>query len=68
LTVQRAHCIETSALGAAYLAGLSSGVFHSLDEIAELWQADAVCHPVMTLSDRESLYQGWLSAINKIIA
>jgi glycerol kinase len=66
LTVQRAHCIETSALGAAYLAGLNAGVFHSLEEISALWQSDVKCKPVMSLEEREVYYQGWLKAIRRI--
>lgn len=66
LTVQRAKCIETSALGVAYLAGLNAGVFQSLDEISSLWQSDATCHPVMSMSEQQSFYDGWLKALRCI--
>ncbi len=63
LTVERPTCIETSALGVAYLAGLNAGVFESLDAISALWQSDATYDPMMSVSERETYYQGWLKAI-----
>ncbi|HSW69074.1 MAG TPA: glycerol kinase GlpK [Gammaproteobacteria bacterium] len=63
INVQRSHCLETSALGAAYLAGLGAGVYHSLEQIAELWRSNANLEPTMPISTRESLYQGWLKAV-----
>ncbi|EKD73717.1 MAG: hypothetical protein ACD_45C00215G0008 [uncultured bacterium] len=68
LQVTRAKCIETSALGAAYLAGLQIGMFESLDQIAQLWQADAEYTPHMQQTIRKNLYEGWLRAINRIIS
>lgn len=67
LEVQRPVCIETTALGAAYLAGLYVGLYQSLDEISQHWQADATFVPKITLSDKESLYAGWNRAIKRIV-
>lgn len=67
LTVQRPTCIETSALGAAYLAGLQIGMFQSLDEITNLWHKDAEFNAVMPEQSRERFYQGWLRAVDRII-
>lgn len=64
--VQRARCIETSALGAAYLAGLHAGVFQSLDEIAALWQSDTQYDPILSEIERKTLYDGWLKAVARI--
>ncbi len=58
--VQRPHCIETSALGAAYLAGLQVGVYQSLEEISQLWQMDAAFKPQQ---QRKADYEGWKQAI-----
>lgn len=66
LKVQRAKCIETSALGAAYLAGLHAGVFQSLDDITALWQFDTQCDPMMSEIERDTLYDGWLKAVARI--
>ena len=68
LDVQRSQCIETSALGVAYLAGLQIGMFQSLDEIANLWQSDKTCQPTMSDEVRKHLYQGWQQAVNKVIS
>lgn len=68
LNVQRSKCIETSALGAAYLAGLQIGMFQSLDDISRLWRSDAEYKPTMSNTLRENLYQGWLRAVNKVIS
>ena len=63
LEVQQPSCIETTALGAALLAGLQAGVYQSLDEISDLWQMSARFIPSMPGSEREKLYQGWKRAI-----
>jgi glycerol kinase len=67
ITVQRSACIETTALGAAFLAGLQAGVYQSLEEISHLWQANAVFLPKLTDSDRAFLYQGWEKAVARIV-
>lgn len=61
--VQRPACIETSALGAAYLAGLQAGVYSSLTEIEQLWKVNASFKPVMTELQRNQLYAGWQDVI-----
>ena len=65
--VQRPTCIETTALGAAYLAGLQIGMFQSLDEISQQWQMNATFTPHMSNVQRESLYQGWKQAVARIL-
>ncbi len=67
LEVHRPICIETTALGAAYLAGLQIGMYDSLEQIAELWQMNACFSPQMSDSHRDRLYQGWKSAIDRVI-
>lgn len=65
--VQRPACIETSALGAAYLAGLQAGVYSSLDEIAKLWEMNAGFDPEMPLDTRAKLYEGWHEAVKRTL-
>lgn len=65
--VQRPLCIETSALGAVFLAGLHVGVYKNLDEITQLWQANATFNPQMLQTQREHFYHGWQQAIAKVI-
>lgn len=68
LEVQRPQCIETSALGAAMLAALGVGIYHSLEDIAKHWQLDQCFKPSMSSAKREQLYQGWLTAVRKVCA
>ncbi len=64
--VERSTITETTALGAAYLAGLGIGLYGSLDEIAERWRAEARFVPAMEHSDRERLYAGWRTAVARV--
>jgi glycerol kinase len=61
--VERPTVVETSALGAAYLAGLAIGYWQSMDEIASNWQLDTRFEPRISATKREDLYAGWLHAI-----
>ena len=67
LPVARPCCIETSALGAAMLAGLGAGIYQSLDEIAELWQQQKQVEPAMTVVDRDALHHQWQQAISRLV-
>ncbi len=59
---------ETTALGAAYLAGLQVGLYQGLDDIAARWQSARRHRPAMTAQTRESLYKGWQRAVASVIA
>ncbi|MDR1077333.1 MAG: glycerol kinase GlpK [Propionibacteriaceae bacterium] len=61
--VIRPTIIEMTALGAAYLAGLGSGLWSSTDDIAGQWGVDRRFEPEMTKERREALYQGWQAAV-----
>ncbi len=63
--VVRPKDIETTALGACYLAGLGCGIFKSEEEIKALWEADKVFTPKMDEETRESLYKQWCKAVEK---
>ena len=54
---------ETTALGVAYLAGLATGLYESVDEISAYWQANKQYEAVMSKEQREHLYKGWQKAI-----
>lgn len=58
---------ETTALGAAYLAGLQSGVYHGLTDITRAWQCAKRYSPAMDSSRRDALYKGWEAAISSLI-
>ncbi|MBM7632203.1 glycerol kinase GlpK [Geomicrobium sediminis] len=55
---------ETTALGAAYLAGLAVGVWDSKDEIAKNWNMDRSFKPNMDGNERDDLYNGWKKAVD----
>jgi glycerol kinase len=59
IPVVRPKVIETTALGAAYLAGLSSGVYAGLDEIASHWQAERTFYPTLSRERAAELMQRW---------
>jgi len=61
--VKRPTISETTALGAAYLAGLAVGYWHDLGEIAALWHLDREFHPRMAAGERETLYRRWDEAV-----
>lgn len=63
--VRRPMIRETTALGAAYLAGLATGVWSSLDEIREQWTLDSLYEPVMEEKRREKLLRGWHKAVGR---
>jgi len=56
---------ETTALGAAYLAGLAAGVWKSRDEIKSLWHCDTTYTPDMAADTRERLLRGWNRAVGR---
>jgi glycerol kinase len=66
LPVVRPTHVETTALGAAYLAGLGAGLYGSLDEIGHLWQAEARFTPAMEPARADRLYAGWRAAVARV--
>jgi glycerol kinase len=63
--VQRPKVAETTALGAAYLAGLATGFWGSPEEVAEHWAIDRTFEPKMGADQREKLYAGWKRAVER---
>lgn len=66
VTVDRPQITETTALGAAYLAGLKAGMYKDLDEISALWACEQRFEPNMQPDKRERLYSGWLDAVERV--
>ena len=66
IDVVRPQTVETTALGAAFLAGLGAGVYQSLDEIAALWKSEARFEPKRSADSIETLYAGWLDAVQRV--
>ena len=66
--IRRPKCIETTALGAAYLAGLAVGFFKVLNEIRDNWQLASTFESSMAPSDRDNLLAGWRRAVKCAIS
>ncbi len=63
--VVRPANIETTAAGAAFLAGMAVGIWSGPDDIAAAWQEDRVFNPTMTGEARTTLMQGWQDAVDR---
>ena len=66
LRVERPVVTETTALGAAYLAGVEVGVFDSLDDVTANWQMDRSFESAMDGSERQRLVSGWSKAVSRV--
>ncbi len=64
--VERPVITETTALGAAYLAGLSAGAFDSLEDLARRWRREARFEPRLEAAEREHLVAGWGRAVARV--
>ena len=64
--VERPEVTETTALGAAFLAGLQVGVFKSVDTLTECWKSDSIYSPRLSKSERNHAYEGWKNAVKRI--
>ena len=67
LVVERPKITETTALGAAYLAGLGVGIFKDINDIAAHWALDRRFRPSLKKPQRDLLYQGWRQAVARIL-
>ena len=65
VTVRRPVVAETTALGAAYLAGLAVGYWKGLDDVTKNWALDREFRPSMDPAQREKLYAGWKKAVTR---
>jgi glycerol kinase len=63
--VVRPKVIETTALGAAYAAGLATGFWRDLESLRQQWQVDRRWQPQMDAERREQLYAGWKKAVTR---
>ncbi|QIL70421.1 glycerol kinase GlpK [Diaphorobacter sp. HDW4B] len=68
IPVVRPACVETTALGAAYLAGLSSGMYQSTQELSALWKAERRFMPTMQRDRAAELMQQWEHAVRQTTA
>lgn len=64
--VKRPVCIETTSLGAAYLAGLATGYWTSKEDVLQNWQVDRVFRPDMEDDKRQQMLSGWSKAVDRV--
>jgi glycerol kinase len=64
--VERPAVTETTALGAAFLAGLEAGFLSSLEDAARYWRSERLFRPAMAAGDRDGLYAGWQRAVARV--
>ena len=67
IPVVRPAVIETTALGAAFLAGLCSGVYSNTDELSSLWRADKTFLPRMSTDDAAERMAQWEHAVRQTV-
>lgn len=68
IDVERPKNVETTAAGAAYLAGLAVGYWKNQDDIVQIRKIDKVFHPSMGAATRDKLYKGWKRAVTATLA
>jgi glycerol kinase len=66
LPVERPKVTETTALGAAYLAGLGAGLFNDFSAISNGWALDRRFDPASSAATRDALYEGWNKAVARV--
>jgi glycerol kinase len=65
LPVQRPHVVQTTALGAAYLAGLAVGYWDDQPQLATHWRLEREYTPSMPVAQCDDLYRGWQEAVRR---
>ena len=65
-TVKRPVCVETTSLGAAYVAGLAVGYWENKEDVVHNWQTDRIFEPSMEDEKREELLKGWKKAVSRV--
>ena len=67
IRVDRPRIDETTALGAAFMAGLKMGIFKSLYDISKTWKVDKKFYPKIKIKERTKLIEGWSQAVRKTL-
>ena len=68
MPVIRPKVAETTALGAAYAAGLATGYWSNLDDLRQNWGVDRTWEPRMPAAQRDELYRNWKRAVERSFA
>ena len=65
MSLGRPECVETTALGAAYLAGIAVGYWKDIQEIRENWKLERTFESTMEASHRDAILDGWHEAVKR---
>jgi glycerol kinase len=66
--IERPQVVETTALGAAYLAGTGAGIYGSLDAVAAAWRCERRFEPAISQDERDQRYEGWKQAVRRVLS
>ena len=66
LRVERPQNVESTVLGAAYLAAYQCSIINTVEQISELWNCEATFTPAMEQMQRDRLYAGWQDAVSRV--
>ena len=66
--VERPHSVETTAWGAAYVAGLARGLYPEPEALVNAWRPERRFAPQMSVAEREERYAGWQRAVSGVLA
>ena len=66
--IERPQVVETTALGAAYLAGVGAGLYGSLDDVAAAWRCERRFEPAISQDERDTRYAGWQAAVRRVLS
>ena len=64
--INRSRYIESTGMGAAFLAGLATEFWSSIDEIEALRKSDKIFYPAIAEAERDRLYKGWMDAVDRV--
>ncbi len=67
-TVDRPQVVETTAFGAAFLAGLGAGIYDRLGDVSSVWRLDQRFEPAMRVEERAARLLGWKKAVSKVLS
>ncbi len=66
--VDRPQVVETTAFGAAFLAGLGAGIYDGLGDVSSVWRLDQRFEPAMRAAERKARLAGWQRAVSKVLS
>jgi glycerol kinase len=66
--IERPANQESTAIGAAYLAGIYAGIYKDVADVEKLWKTDQIFEPKISIDQAEQFYDGWKKTIERLIS